>query len=129
MAQADCLYDPPFSKGKTYRVIQAFNGKYSHKSPLQYGVDFEMPIGTLIHASRSGKISKLKMDSSVGGSSPRYIDSSNLIVIDHGDGTNSLYAHLKKGSYRGQVVKKGLPIGRSACTGWCEGPHLHFEIF
>ncbi len=54
----------------------------------------------------------------------------NNVIIDHGNGLQTLYAHLSK-SYVGvgQSVAKGETIGISGCTGWCTGDHLHFEVW
>ncbi len=51
------------------------------------------------------------------------------IVIDHGGGVSTLYAHLSKlGVKKGAEVKAGQYIGDSGNTGWSEGPHLHLEL-
>ncbi len=126
-----CLL-PPFKKGTSHRIIQGFGGKYSHIAPLQYGIDLEMPIGTLVYSSRAGVVSEVKMSSSLGGPSKKFKPKANKIIISHGGGDYTLYAHLKKDSQRvklGQEIPAGLPIARSGCTGWCDGPHLHFEFF
>lgn len=131
-AESSCLYTPPFKLGSTHRIIQGFNGKYSHLPPLQYGVDFEMPEGTLIYAARGGEVSEVVTHNSESGKTKSYMNKANKIIITHGDGTHSLYAHLKQNSNRvkeKQIIKAGHPIARSGCTGWCEGPHLHFEVF
>jgi murein DD-endopeptidase MepM/ murein hydrolase activator NlpD len=53
----------------------------------------------------------------------------NLIVIDHGDGCQSLYAHLKDFNVKnGDTVIKGQTIGHVGSSGTSTGPHLHFEI-
>ncbi len=53
----------------------------------------------------------------------------NYIVIDHGGGVSTLYAHLSKlGVKKGQEVSAGQNIGTSGNTGWSEGPHLHLEL-
>ena len=55
----------------------------------------------------------------------------NTIIIDHGNGVTTLYAHLQSGSYRvssGQSVTKRDPIGAVGSTGLSTGPHLHFEV-
>lgn len=51
------------------------------------------------------------------------------IIIDNGDGIQSIYAHLDKiYVYVGQEVKPGDIIGEEGETGWATGPHLHFQI-
>ncbi len=53
----------------------------------------------------------------------------NLVVINHGNGYETFYAHLDSVAvYPGQVVEKGQYIGASGNTGCSSGPHLHYEI-
>lgn len=53
----------------------------------------------------------------------------NLVILDHGNGWQSLYAHLNSiGVGCGQSVFQGTQIGSMGCTGNCTGPHLHFEL-
>ena len=52
-----------------------------------------------------------------------------MIIIDHGGGISTLYAHASELIAKvGDVVKRGDPILRVGSTGWSTGPHLHFEI-
>lgn len=85
------------------------------------GVDFAAPKGTPIYASRSGTVtSAISLTYSYG----------NYVVINHGDGFSSLYAHM---TYyvvsAGQYVSQGQLIGYVGSTGNSTGNHLHFTIF
>lgn len=52
-----------------------------------------------------------------------------LVIVDHGKGMSSYYAHLGKASVaKGQRVSRGEAVGAIGCTGRCTGPHLHFEV-
>ena len=53
------------------------------------------------------------------------------MTIDHGNGIQTRYYHMKKGSLvvkNGQKVSRGQPIGQIGATGYVTGAHLHFEI-
>ena len=51
------------------------------------------------------------------------------VIVSHGNGYSTLYAHLTKANVRkGQNVKKGDVIGLEGSTGFATGPHLHFEV-
>ncbi len=52
----------------------------------------------------------------------------NLVVIDHGGGVATAYAHLSSIWIGGGSVSQGQSIGAVGCTGSCTGNHLHFEV-
>lgn len=86
---------------------------------LHKGVDWACSVGTTVHASRSGRVVSAGWNGSYGYS----------VLIDHGDGVQTRYAHLSKISVSaGQYVNQGDTIGKSGSTGRSTGPHLHFEI-
>jgi len=87
------------------------------------GMDWAVPIGTPVYAADGGTVSFAGLSS--GGFA-------YLVVIDHGNGLQSYYAHLNysKGVLvkKGDKVYKGQKIALSGNTGKSTGPHLHFEI-
>lgn len=83
------------------------------------GIDIGVPTGTPIHAAASGTVI-------VAGWLGGY---GNLVAIDHGNGLSTLYGHQSQIAVSaGQSVSQGEVIGYSGCTGYCFGPHLHFEV-
>lgn len=83
------------------------------------GVDFTAPSGTNVRAVHAGTVI-------VGGAGAAY---GNHVVIDHGDGVWTLYAHLSAVNVAdGQTVAAGDSIGAVGATGNASGPHLHFEV-
>jgi murein DD-endopeptidase MepM/ murein hydrolase activator NlpD len=87
---------------------------------MHKGIDVAAPTGTKVYAAGSGKV--LKITSSDDGYG-------NCIVIEHGYGFVSRYAHLSGFKIKeGDEVKKGDLIGLVGSTGRSTGPHLHYEI-
>ncbi len=86
---------------------------------LHKGIDIGSPMGAKIVASNEGKITTSAYNSSYG----------NYVIINHGGGYMTVYAHLSKRLVSvGQYVAKGQTIGLCGSTGHSTGPHLHFEI-
>ncbi len=87
---------------------------------FHYGIDFDAKFGTDVIATAGGKVIKSEWDDKGYG---------NLILIDHGDGYQSVYAHLKDFAVKnGDSVTKGQIIGHVGSSGLSTKPHLHFEI-
>ena len=83
-------------------------------------MDFTAPTGTEIYATGNGVVTKLELNKGGYG---------NLIVIDHGYGYKTYYAHLSRYNVRrGQRVNRGEVIGYVGNTGRSVGPHLHYEV-
>ncbi|MFC5953228.1 M23 family metallopeptidase [Streptomyces pratens] len=88
------------------------------------GQDFAVPNGTKVMATHGGTV--VKAGGNGAGDGPAY---GNAVVINHGNGAYSQYAHLSQVNVQpGQVVKAGQKIALSGNTGNSSGPHLHFEI-
>jgi murein DD-endopeptidase MepM/ murein hydrolase activator NlpD len=84
------------------------------------GMDFTAKMGTPVFASGDGIVSRADNTASGFG---------NHIVIRHGFGYETLYAHLSRYKSRvGQYVKRGDIIGYVGSTGRSEAPHLHYEV-
>jgi len=126
------IYALPYEKGKSYKVLQSYNGKFSHYEDSQYAIDFAMPEGTPIHAAREGIVVGTKDSSDQGGASADFKEYSNYVLIRHVDKTLGEYHHLQKQGVAVEVgdrVDKGQLIGFSGNTGWSTEPHLHFGIY
>jgi len=86
---------------------------------FHHGVDIDVPAGTAVKAAAGGKVVR-------SGFEPQY---GNVIVVDHGYGYSTLYAHLSNRLLEaGATVRKGDPVGKSGATGRTTGPHLHYEV-
>ena len=85
------------------------------------GLDIAAPEGTKIVAPSSGKVKLVQKDMFFTG---------NTIIIDHGLGLISIFAHLKEiDVILNQMVKKGERIGTIGMTGRATGPHLHWGVY
>ncbi|MDO9269796.1 MAG: peptidoglycan DD-metalloendopeptidase family protein [Methylobacter sp.] len=125
-------YLPPLAPGTSFQISQAFSGNFSHTDEQnKYAVDLVMPIGTPVHAARSGIVLEAEDDFYKGGSNKAYASEANNIRILHDDGSMAIYAHLeleKAQVYPGLAVAAGQLIGYSGNTGFTTGPHLHFAV-
>jgi murein DD-endopeptidase MepM/ murein hydrolase activator NlpD len=85
-------------------------------------IDIAVPEGTPIHAALSGTVAFTEPEAESGGYG-------NYTCIDHGGGLSTCYAHQSRFAVTaGQSVSQGQVIGYTGCTGYCLGPHLHFEV-
>lgn len=103
-------------------LIKPFEGVVAQRyHAFHRGLDVLAPIGTEIRPIANGRVVEASMGRLGWG---------NTVVVDHGDGLKSRYAHL--GDIKvieGEVIEKSYPLGTVGMTGWTTGPHLHLEIY
>ena len=100
----------------SYGTRRLFNGQ--HRS-YHRGTDFRANVGTPVYASNSGIVRLAK----------NLFYSGNIVIVDHGMGVFTNYAHLSKIQVvAGQVIASGHQIGLSGASGRVSGPHLHWAV-
>ena len=87
---------------------------------MHYGIDISGPLGSAIYATGNGTVVKRGFD---------YFGYGNYIIIDHGFGLKTRYAHMKSVMVmEGQKVNRGECVGLLGSTGKSTGPHIHYEV-
>lgn len=105
------FFGNPLPGGRISQGIHGYNG-----------VDISAPYGTPIYAAAGGSVIVAKGG---GGYNGGY---GNYVVVDHGNGTQTLYAHMSSLAVSGGSVGKGDLLGYVGSTGRSTGNHLHFEV-
>lgn len=106
-----------------YTVISSKYGMRTHPITgvykLHTGVDIRAPLGATFIVANDGIVTKAGMNAAYG----------NMVMIDHGGGVSTLYAHGSEILVQvGQQVKRGDPVLKVGSTGYSTGPHAHFEV-
>jgi murein DD-endopeptidase MepM/ murein hydrolase activator NlpD len=97
-------------------VVSPFGMRWGR---MHEGIDISAGTGAPIVAAASGTVISVGYMGGYG----------NLVVVDHGGGLATAYAHLSGYAVgSGQAVTQGQVVGYVGCTGHCYGPHLHFEV-
>ena len=105
------LLGQPTSAFGTRRI---YNGKPRSPHP---GLDLRAATGTTVNSSGAGRV----------GLAQELYYSGNTVIVDHGGGLFTLYAHLSKLLVEvGEYVRAGQAVGLSGATGRVTGPHLHW---
>lgn len=104
------------------RISSKYGMRYHpilHYTKLHTGVDISAPMGANFVAANDGIVVKAGYNSAYG----------NMVIIDHGGGISTLYAHGSEILVQvGQVVKREEAILKVGSTGYSTGPHAHFEV-
>ena len=107
----------------TGRLLSHFGDRqdpFSGEGAFHSGLDIQAPQGTSVRASADGVVEHAEFVSGGYG---------KLVVIDHGNGIQTWYAHLSGFEViPGQEIRRGEILGYSGATGRATSPHLHFEV-
>jgi hypothetical protein len=142
-AYADCV-DPnapppvagfmlPLACGTTTTITQGNNGAYSHQGYAYYAFDFGIPRHTPLMAIEDGTVIATSDvvqpgDACWAGGGQECANTVNYVLLQHSDGTASLYMHLDTPTVNvGDAVSRGQQVGFSGGTGWSTGPHAHLQ--
>jgi murein DD-endopeptidase MepM/ murein hydrolase activator NlpD len=108
------------AEGYIWPLNGAVTSPYGYRWGRQHtGIDIDGYTGQPIVASKDGVVVLAEYYSGYG----------NAVVIDHGGGYATLYAHMSRfATHNGASVEQGDIIGYVGCTGSCTGDHLHFEV-
>lgn len=113
-----------------YKIYSKYGMRYHpvyKVNKMHWGVDLGGSYGNPIVAAADGTV--LKVDTPVSGQNTGGKNYGNYVVIDHGGGVSTLYAHCKTVSVSvGDQVVAGQTIAACGSTGTSTGPHLHFEV-
>lgn len=125
------------SRSRIISAYPSYDGYYTHPVPAGHktqdihgynGVDYGAPIGSPVYAAAEGTVIVSRFKPSSCGRSC-FGGYGNYIVIEHPNGTQTLYGHLSSVyTQMGVHVDQGQWIGEVGSTGHSTGPHLHFEV-
>lgn len=122
---ASCIpaIPPVVPDKKIYRLSSSFGFRsdpFTGRSKRHTGVDFALKPGNPIYATGDGVVVSVKFE---------FFGYGNQVLIDHGFGYKTRYAHMKSiNVVEGMKVKRGECIGESGNSGRSSGPHLHYEV-
>ena len=122
---ASCIpaISPVNTDPSTYRLSSSFGFRsdpFTGRTKRHSGVDFALAPGNPIYVTGDGVVESVRFE---------FFGYGNNVVIDHGFGYKTRYAHLKSiGVVEGMKVKRGECIGESGNSGRSSGPHLHYEV-
>jgi murein DD-endopeptidase MepM/ murein hydrolase activator NlpD len=128
-------YRLPWPPGISMELTQDCNDSFygDHVGSGAEAWDFANGTHFPVSAARAGVVTHLKMSSNTGCNSPVCVDEANYMIVDHGDGTASVYLHLDPDTLDASVrcggaVRQGQHVANAGSTGWSTGPHLHYQV-
>lgn len=119
-AKASYISSPKYSSTQGFIVPISYRYISRGLSSYHMGIDYVANVGTPVKAAQAGRVIQITSGWAGGFG--------NSILVDHGGGLTTRYAHLSRPIVSsGQYVGQGELIGYSGNTGYSTGPHLHFE--
>lgn len=119
---AELMAIPTLRPVQGARLGSAFGNRidpFNRRLAFHSGVDFALPSGSEVRAAAGGRVRSAGRRAGYG----------NLLVIDHGNGLTTRYAHLSRIEVKvGELVTPGQRVATVGSTGRSTGPHLHFEV-
>lgn len=131
--KSDSEYRMPFDCDVT-KTCTSGNHTSNHDGKDEYAYDWGTPVGTEVHAMRTGTVLRVRNVSTPGdgcynGGGSACANYANTVEVKHSDGSVALYMHLSEGTVSaGDPVAQGDIIGKSGNSGWSTGPHLHVQV-
>lgn len=123
MAQCIPAISPIVPDPGKYRISSSFGFRsdpFNGRSARHSGVDFAMKSGSPVYVTGDGVVETVRFE---------FFGYGNQIVVNHGFGYKTRYAHMRSiGVVEGMKVKRGECIGTSGNSGRSTGPHLHYEV-
>jgi len=122
LTKADPALQLAYPLGQWADSMDPWGWRYSESKAawrMHTGVDLAAPSGTPVLAAKAGRVALVQAVAGYG----------NTVLLDHGDGVETLYAHLQEALVReGDWIDQGAQLGAVGMTGAATGPHLHFEL-
>ena len=120
------FYQLPFRA----KVIVGAASYHFEENWQKNAVDFALDVGESIFAAKEGRVISVVDGNGAGGPNKKFLDLTNLVVIEHQQNEYSGYAHLREGILvkPNQRVKSGQLIGYLGRSGYSTYSHLHFQI-
>ncbi len=117
------VYKIPFSAESKFPLRAGYGGRAGQSTPAnEYMLIWDMPEGTPVLAAREGVVVGIRDDSNEHGLTDEFRSKSNVIVIEHPDGTLAEYVHLK---YQGSAVKLGQAVKAGELIGYSGQYRIH----
>lgn len=130
--EEEYIYELPYERGKEFMVYQG-SGGVTHQGEHFHAVDFGLPEGAAVTAARGGTVVKVEDGFEGCGLEESFKSTTNLILLEHEDGTIGSYEHIQKKGARvkaGDKVAAGALLGLAGNVGYgsCDA-HLHFGVY